>query len=140
MGNTHDQIRRIVDGNDSFMTGFQIGKPKQYRRKIPAWLNNNKQVQVILLSAFPKLKTDTRQRKMAARWANVVHHYFRLRYTDVQTAEELGIKVKAVQNIVGRIRLVAAGRRANGSGIRGGKGGRPKKGVSISSPTIGRGL
>jgi hypothetical protein len=140
MGNTHDQIRRVVDGNDSFMTGFQIGKPKQYRRKIPAWLNNNKQIQAILLSAFPKLKTDTRQRKMAARWVNVVHFYFRLRYTDAQTAEELGIKVQAVKDVVKRVRRVVAGRKSNGCGLRGGKNGRPKKEVPLNNPTIGRGL
>jgi hypothetical protein len=140
MGKIHDQLRGIVDGNDSFMTGFQIGKPKQYRRKVPVWLNNNKQIQVILLSAFPKLGTDQRQRTMAARWANVVHYYFRLRYTDAQTAEELGIKVETVKNVLNRIRRAAGGRKANGSGARGGKYGRPKKVVTLNDLTIGRGL
>src|ERR1700676_886948 len=119
MTKTHDQIRKSVDGNDSFMTGFQIGQLKTYKRKIPLWVNSDKEIQKILLSAFPKLKTDSRQRTRAARWANVIHFYFRLRYTASQIADELGFKPSVVYDIVFRIKRAAAGQKANGSGPRG---------------------
>lgn len=127
MNKNQQQLRQSFDGNDSFMTGFQVGQLKTYKRKMPTWVNNDSEIRKILLTAFPKLKTDQKQRTAAARWANVIHYYFRLRYTHVQTAEELAIKPKAVRNIVERIRCVSDGRRASSSKLRGGKRGRPKK-------------
>jgi hypothetical protein len=114
-GRAKDQLRQHVDGNDNFMRGFQIGKLKSYKKKIPRWVNNNEEIRKILLSAFPKLATDPRQRVGAARWNNVIHYYFRLRYTYVQTAEELSLKPRTVNDIVCRMNRVAAGRPANGS-------------------------
>lgn len=126
MSRDHDQLRQSLDGNDSFMTGFQIGQAKTYKKKIPKWVNNNPEIQKILLSAFPKLRTDQKQRAAAARWANVIHYYYRLLYTYVQTAEELSMKLETVRNILRRINRVSKGRRANNSGLKGGKRGRPK--------------
>jgi hypothetical protein len=121
---THDALRQSFGGNESIMRGFQIGKLKTYQRKIPRWVNNA-EIQKIILAAFPKLKTDQKQRTGAARWANVIHFYFRLRYTARQTAEELAIKASAVNETVRSVKRAASGRRADGK-IRGGKRGRPK--------------
>lgn len=128
MSKTHDQLRLHVDGNDGFMRGFQIGQAKVYKRKMPRWVNSDAEIRNILLSAFPKLKTDPKQRTAAARWVNVIHYYFRLRYTYIQTAEELALKPKAVRGIIESIKNVSEGRCAKkkNNKLRGGKRGRPK--------------
>lgn len=126
MSRNHDQIRKFVDGADGFMSGFQIGQAKVYKRKMPRWVNSDSEIRKILLSAFPKLKTDAKQRTAAARWANVIHYYFRLRYTYIQTAEELAIKPETTRNILRRIKRVAEGRRADNTGPKGGHRGRPR--------------
>jgi hypothetical protein len=122
---THDQLRRNFDGADTFMTGFLVGRAREYKRRVPRWVHNKAKIQKILLSAFPKLKTDPKQRTGAARWADVIHYYFRLRYTASQTSEELSLKLSTVNETVRSIKRVAKGRRADGK-IRGGKRGRPR--------------
>jgi len=123
--NSEAQVRQYVDGNDSFMTGFLVGSARQYKRVVPRWVHNDAEIQKILMSAFPKLKTDSRQRQQAARWFSVIHFYFRLRYTAAQTAEELSLKLSTVNETVRSIKRVAEGRRANGK-LRAGRRGRPK--------------
>jgi DNA-directed RNA polymerase specialized sigma24 family protein len=123
----HDQLRRYVDGRDNYMAGFQIGEARTYRRKLPAWTNNNSETRRVLLAAFPELHTNQRQRHQAARWAQVITLCFHLRYTAKQAGEEMGVPPSTISGIVQRIRRVAAGYRANGCGKRGGKRGRPSK-------------
>jgi hypothetical protein len=127
MNKNQQQLRQSFDGNESFMSGFQIGQLRKYKRKTPPWVNRDSEIRKILLSAFPKLKTDPKQRTSAARWANVIHCYFRLSYTYVQTAEELNLKPKMVRNIVERVKRVAVGRRADNTKFKGGNRGRPRK-------------
>lgn len=126
MNKDQQQLRQSFDGNDNFMTGFQIGQLKTYKKKIPYWVNNNFEIRKILSSAFPKLKTDAKQRTAAARWANVIHFYFRLRYTYTQIAEELSLTPATVDSLIRNIKRVASGHRANGSGLKSKKRGRPK--------------
>jgi hypothetical protein len=109
------------------MSGFQLAGPRTYERVAPRWTENKQDIQRVLLTAFPELHNDQKKRKQAARWAQVIVLYFHLGYTAKQVGEELGVKTSTVNGIVRRTRLVAAGHRSNGSGLRGGKRGRPKK-------------
>jgi hypothetical protein len=120
------KLRQQFDGNDHFIRNFQVGGTRKYERKTPLWVHDNKKIEKVLLSAFPKLMTDETQRKRAARWAGVIHYYFRLRYTYVKVGEELGLKTNVVNGIVRSIKRASCGRKANGSGQRGGANGRPK--------------
>src|SRR5260370_24383330 len=121
MNKIHEQLRQHFDGSEGIMTGFQIGAARTYMRKAPAWVMDNVKIQRILLRAFPKLRTDPRQRHQAARWAQVVVLYFHLGYTAKQIGEEMDVPRSTVVGIIRRIRLVAKAWQSNGSGPRGGK-------------------
>jgi hypothetical protein len=123
------QLREILDGDDPFMVGgHQKSHLRTKERKVPEWTKNNKKTQQVLLRSFPKLRTDLKQRLQAARWARIIHLYFRMQYTYRQVAAELEMPPRAVDSMIRSIKRVAAGRRANGTGLLGlMPTGRPKK-------------
>jgi hypothetical protein len=124
------QLRRVFDGDDSFMAqGHQISKLQKRERLVPDWTRSNEEVRRVLLRSFPKLATDAKQRERAARWARIIHLYFRLQYTYRQVAEEIGIGVGNVKFKVASIRRVAAGKSAQGKEPK--PRGRPKIRISI---------
>jgi len=89
---------------------------------------SNVKIREVLLRAFPKLAINQRQRDRAARWARIIHLYFRLQWTHRQVADELGQDADSVHNMINGIRRVAKGGRADNKGSRGvRKRGRPKK-------------
>lgn len=103
MGKSLGALRRSFDGSEPFMTGgHQIketaGATQHARRlrKIPVWALDDTQVQILLLRCFPSLKTVPEQRAKAARWARIIHLYYRMGYTAAKTADELGMTVKAI--------------------------------------------
>ena len=109
------KLRGSLDGNDKFIQGYQIGKPRTYARKIPTWARNKTEIRKILLRAFPKLNTSSTQRAAAGRWSRAIYLYFSLGYTRKQTAAEMGLTQKATQRILDRISLVFKGlRKARG--------------------------
>jgi hypothetical protein len=129
MNRDFQQLRKILDGNDGFMTGSRIGNLRhQRKRPIPDWTRDNRKIKAILLDLFPKLQTDVKQRARAAKWARVIHLYFRLGYTYRQVAEELEITLSASRGLIWSINLVSRGRQANGRKQRGlRRRGRPSK-------------
>ena len=103
------------------------GKPPT-QKKIPLWVYENKKVREILLRAFPKLDLDPVQRRGAGRWARIIHLYYRLKWSRGQIAKEMGLQYYTVNDLIRSIKRVAAGKRANGTGLRGQNPvGRPKK-------------
>lgn len=120
--------------------GHGIKKPRTDDKKcVPEWALNDKEVQRIVLTSFPKYATDGRQRKSAARWIRVIHLFFRMGMTRGQVAEEMKVSYETVNSTIRAVRRVALGFRANGEGARGitKPMGRPKKvraliGASIS--------
>src|SRR6266404_3951583 len=62
-------------GGSWFACGFE--KARTYKKKIPQWVYNDALIRNLLLQSFPKSKTCSRQREGAARWAAVIHLYFR---------------------------------------------------------------
>jgi len=122
------------------MTGFQVGQARTYKKKWPRWVMNDPEVARVIQVAFPKWRTDERQRKGAGRWVYVLHLYYRMNYTMKDIGEELGVPTSTVRGVVQRAKLVSLGRRSNGSGARGGKKGRRrvKQMVCINSGTYER--
>jgi hypothetical protein len=96
--------------------GHQIVGLRRRKRSVPEWTLNNKEVRKVLLRSFPKLATDPIQRLRAARWARIIHLYFRLQYTYRQVAQELEMMPGSVRTMIISIKRVATGRRANGTG------------------------
>lgn len=109
-------LKQVLDQSDAFMGSHRIVRPRTYKRDIPKWTTDNTKVRAVLLNAFPKLATVDNQRDAAARWATVIHLYFRMGYTRGQIAEELCTTTERVKNVIRSIYRVAAGRRANGTG------------------------
>src|SRR5271157_4589288 len=124
------QLRGSFDPKDSFTTAHQFVQARSNKRTTPDWAMNNTRVREILLRSFPHLKKDVRQRNAAARWMWVIQLYYRLGYTYVQVAEEIGSSPVKVKNIIRSIKRVARGQSANGSGLLGRKRGRPRKSCS----------
>lgn len=129
MNKDFQQLRKIFEGSDPFMGGgHQIVGLRQRKRVVPEWTRNNAKVRKLLLRSFPKLVTNAKQRNRAARWARIIHLYFRLQYTHRQVAAEMGITSGSVHDLLRSIRRVSNGNRADGTGQLGtNPQGRPKK-------------
>jgi hypothetical protein len=114
MNKDYKQIRQIFEGSDPFVSGgHKVVGLRRRKRVIPEWAQNDKKIQEILLRSFPKLKINARQRAGAARWARIIHLYFRLRWTYHQIADELGMPARNLNSMIRNIRRVAAGNRAD---------------------------
>lgn len=125
------RLRNAVDANDQFMTGHGVVKVRTYKRAVPKWTRNDKAVRALILRSFPKMNTDSAQRNAAARWASVIHLYFRMGYTASQVAEEIGSTTMKIEFVIRSIHRVSKGLRANGTGKLGAKRGRPKKNRAV---------
>jgi hypothetical protein len=113
------QLRRKMDSNDPFMSGgHQIVKIRTREKVIPPWATDNREMQKLLLLAFPKLNSNMKQRKAAARWGRVIHLFYRMNLTKTDVAIELRIKRSIVKLIIQRAKRLAAGRRSNNTGPR----------------------
>jgi hypothetical protein len=124
-----EQLRTKFDSQDGFVSsGHQIKKIRTREKEIPLWATNDKETQQkVLLRAFPKLLTDSVQRKRAGRWAAVLVLFYRMNMTKSRIASELKISPASVNSILQRARRVAKGISANNSGPHGRPIGRPKK-------------
>ncbi len=123
------RLRAAFGGDSGFMSAHQIKKAHTaHPRHIPEeWTLDNTEVQKVLLRAFPKLHTNLRQNKQAARWVLLITLYFRMNKSSRDVAHELKTKPKNVELAVARIRRVARGYRADNTGPRSGRApGRPK--------------
>lgn len=106
-GNVRKQLRQSVDGNESFMNAFLIGRKRRYTRKRPPWVTDDVFVAALLRRAFP----HAGHRKKAGRWMRIIQLYYRLGYTCRQVAEELGEPMWRVRFTINDIRVAA--KRAN---------------------------
>src|ERR1700688_655382 len=115
----YKQLRKKFDGADSFVDGGHItgGKPSTSHTervaKTPEWANDDQQVRLLLLKVFPKLETDEKQRARAAKWAQIIHLYFRMGWTDSRIALELKISLVSVGSLLRAVRRAASGKRAD---------------------------
>ena len=110
------QLKNVIDPNEQF--GHQILKIRRPRKRVPLWALDNKKIQQVILRAFPKMDSDPVQRQRAGRWTRVIHLYYRLKWSRGQIAKEMDLDYVAVKNIIYRLKCVAAGKRADGTGAR----------------------
>ncbi len=126
-----EQLRRVVDGNDQFMRGSSVAGKARSRHaermaRTPEWVHSDLQVRQLLLTVFPKLETDERQRKRAATWILMIQYYFRMGLTQGRIAINTGWTLLKVNRLIHRIRSAAAGLRADTRKPRSGRRGRPR--------------
>jgi len=138
MNNLRDtfiELREKIGSSDPFMTGgHQIKKIREGAHDIPEWTKSDAEIRRLLLRSFPALETNDLQRRRAARWARVIHLYFRLNTPHGQIAQELRLSLNKVKMTIRSIKWAAAGKRADGTGFIGKPKGRPKK--SLHNPDI----
>ena len=122
------KLRRKVDAGDGFMSAHQIKTVRVLigQKDTPIWAANDAEVRKILLRSFPKLGSNKTQRQAAARWNQAIMLVYRVGMPYNHAAAEMGVTVGALRSLLRNIRRVALGLRANGSGARRGKRGRPK--------------
>lgn len=112
------KLRKTFDGDDQFMSAFQVVTIRRQPRKFPVWALDNKLTQVIINRAFPNWRKNKTQRKRAARWARVIVLYYRNGMPFNHVSRELGLEKDHLRSLLRAIRRAAIGQRANGSGPR----------------------
>jgi len=118
----HERVMRKGGGR-----GHPTTNAKRMQR-LDSWAFDEKQLQRILLAAFPNLKMSATQRAGSARWARVIYLYVRAGWPASDVANELNISVDAVRSIIRRARLTVRGLNPSGA-PRTGRTGRPRKPV-----------
>lgn len=101
------QLRKVIDGADSFMTGFAVGAPRTYARKLPAWTMDDSRVRALLERSFRWMHCNKAHRKQAGRWASIIYLYYRMGYTYKQLAEALGESAHRTRYALDDIRKAA---------------------------------
>ncbi len=129
----NDELRTKIDGADVFFTGHRIVKPRRGRdrsetfRTCPEWAMSDAKTRELLLSSFPKLATNKKQRASAGRWARIIQLYYRKQMTHGQICTELGLSLPTIFSVIRSINRVASGKTSDKAVARKGSRGRPKK-------------
>jgi len=118
VGKKSEILKQVVDGT-FIRGGHQVVKARSYARKTPDWANSDVKVREFITRAFPKLSDDPRQQEAARRWVQVVQLYFRVGYTNTQTAEEMGLTIGQVRRTIQSLQRAAEGLWAKGTGKHG---------------------
>lgn len=118
LSETNQELAKMVDPRESFFKGHRIIKIRRGNRKCPDWAANNVKTRKVLLLAFPRLATNTKQRIKAGRWARIIQLYFRSQMTEGQISKEIRMTVFAVRSAIRAIRRTAKNKRPDGTGLR----------------------
>lgn len=134
MKGNFEKLREKFDGSDPFMSGgHQIIKSAGATRhdtrvsNVPEWALDDSKVQTLLLTSFPKLKTDDIQRKRAGRWLQIIHLYYRMGWTQNKIAGEMSIEINLLKYYLTAIKRAAKGLTVDGVGRGIKPRGRPRK-------------
>lgn len=111
----YTQLRAAgIDGGDQFMEAFQIMKVRTIEREIPEWVFSDKEVQRVLLAAFPTQAVNKAARKRAGRWARIIYLYYRMMLPQQIVAKEIGLTEQQLKLTLQRINRVEKGYRTDG--------------------------
>jgi hypothetical protein len=105
----HMRLRATIDSSDRFMDAHQITKVRSMDREIPEWALSNKEVQRILLLAFPTLKTNPRQRARASMYNRIIYLYWRMRLPYTIVAREMGMSEVLLKRKIQTLTRLAKG-------------------------------
>jgi len=116
--------KRITDANGM----MRIHRIRSQKKKLASpWAFSDVAVRKLLLTSFPKLQTDKRQRARAARWNQIIALFFRRNMSSSQVARELQIEISAVESALRNMRRAVSGLRTDTGLPKLGCRGRPKK-------------
>jgi hypothetical protein len=116
--------KSVIDEDE----GTQIIKERTQVFKKPKWADSDVRIRKILLSSFPNMRTNPRQRSRAARWAAVAYLRYRMQMTSTQISEELHMNKNVIKMVIRNMGRAAKGMKASGLGPRSTRPiGRPKK-------------
>jgi transposase-like protein len=122
------ELSSQIDTTRTGSDGFQPKTLRCQKRTVPEWAATPEGTRKVLLTAFPRLREDPKQRAQAGRWSRVINLYFQLGYTYTQVAEEMGLTPNTILALNRSIRRVASGQSAAKGGLRVKSGaGRPRK-------------
>lgn len=137
-------LRAQLDSNDKFVAGghgeirtFGATRHAERMKDVPVWVDDDDKIRELLLLAFPKLKSDTKQKQAALIWVKIIHLYWRAGMTRRQVANAINRTEEQTHYLIRSISRVVKGQRADGTGPRTGKIGRPKKTHAPIEPTSG---
>lgn len=100
-------LRQEIGDDDVGM--MRVHNFRRQKRTTPEWATDDKAVQKILLTSFPKLQTDEKQRRRAARWVRIIFLYYRKHMSYSQVAEELEELPERIGHTLCKIRRASRG-------------------------------
>lgn len=113
-------LRKLLGGDDQFMSGYQIQKIRDKDRDIPDWVFNDRKIQTMIMTAFPKFQSNSKQKARAGKWVRIIHLYYRMNLPRQIVAKEMNLEMPKLNRDLQRINWLANGYEWNGSkaGIR----------------------
>lgn len=112
----HARLRTKIDSSDQFLEGgFEVKAIRSLEREIPEWALSNKEVQRVLMTAFPKLSLIEKSRKArkrinkAGRWMRIIHLYYRMGLPKQIVAKELKMREGTLDTTLRNINRVERG-------------------------------
>jgi hypothetical protein len=108
------EVRSFNDYRIGTASGFQIKHIRQEEKDVPDWAKKNEEIQKILLTAFPNLHVNQKQRQKAGRWAQIIRLHFLLGWSYSEVAEELNVKPNVVLMTIRGIKYTVDGKTWNG--------------------------
>jgi hypothetical protein len=114
----HAKLRGSIDGGDQFMDAFQVTKVRKIEREIPEWVYSMTEIQRVLITAFPRLATLSKELlfkdKNAARWGQIINLYYRMNQPRQIVARELGMTEVDLKRMLLSITRAEKGLRTDG--------------------------
>ncbi len=94
-----------VDDDELFR--FHEIPVRLFPREVPAWAVNDHALSHILLSIFPRLALENRQRYRAGQTCSLIYRYYRLCEPASEIASDMGISVDGIKRRIQRIKRKA---------------------------------
>lgn len=105
-----NELRRKIAGSDQFMSGHQILTDRTgYSRLAPEWTKSEFETGKLLVTTFPKYRTNKLQKARMLRWFQIIHRYWRLQNSAGEIAKDFKIPLYEVKNYITRIKHAASG-------------------------------
>jgi hypothetical protein len=106
------RLRKVLDGSDKFMDGYEIKTVRTIDRDIPDWALNLKEVKRVLLTVFPKISLRPGNKKRnfrAGRWARIIQLYYRMQLPQQIVMKEMGLTEPELKSTLQRMNRAALG-------------------------------
>jgi hypothetical protein len=114
----YEDLRKFIDGDDTFMRGHQVVKVRTHDRETPSWAASNKAIRELVERSFPKMSTSKTQKTYAVRWLRIIQLFYRMGLSQSYIALEMNISRDVVKDTLRSIQRASRGVRANNTSAR----------------------